>query len=568
MTSQPNAIHLAASALQGGFWSEYVAKIKVAYGEREEEIWELLSQEHPTTVNVIEVLSAISGQESLTACRWLLPVVGRLSNLSLDDAKRLLSFASTLDIGHRYMSAEQLKPHVAARPELGRELGEYLRAEGTSGDAALFVWAGAFAVGAPRAAACYLENLLKGSDFDTRLAAILSTFLPVDDEEVQRILLSLEPSLANAIVGNTAALGSVAWAALCHISGQSIRATDALQNAMHSGSSEAIIEIANSLYRVDSDTTSVTGVPVEELVSKLLQIGLADEHVRPVIDAAVDSLFFRKMLRPMATQSVTSLGDAANDVVALFPEVFGALANHHHEFASVLTNWLLSQKTSFASLSSLLSMCANNRAPVALDGATFAAHTPERRVKAARRLLALTHNGPTLCQFCALIAQMPLLGSERFNLSAQMLNKAFSEYPGATEEFLKYQTSTLSSGAPELEVFQGVYANVLEWRGVLEGLPKRNELTPNDSELEVLRAQKRRINREIMRIAAEQSIFANLFTKMHLAQGRKFASHTPFGEPQIAHMAESSHFVELPSSELADPMRGQIERSHFLRNAR
>jgi hypothetical protein len=163
---------------------------------------------------------------------------------------------------------------------------------------------------------------------------------------------------------------------------------------------------------------------------------------------------------------------------------------------------------------------------------------------------------------------MSALGSERFNLSAQMLNKAFSEYPGATEEFLKYKTSTLSSDAPELEVFQGVYANVLEWRGVLERLPKRKELTPNDSELEVLRARKRRINREIMRMAAEQSVFADLFTHLHLAQGRKFASHTPFGEPQIAHMAESSHFVELPSSELADPMRGQIERSHFLRTAR
>ena len=71
-----------------------------------------------------------------------------------------------------------------------------------------------------------------------------------------------------------------------------------------------------------------------------------------------------------------------------------------------------------------------------------------------------------------------------------------------------------------------------------------------------------------MRVAAERSIFASICAKVHLAQGKKFASHTPFGEPQITQMAESRHFVELPSSELADPMRGQIERHNLLQSAR
>ena len=213
-------------------------------------------------------------------------------------------------------------------------------------------------------------------------------------------------------------------------------------------------------------------------------------------------------------------------------------------------------------------MCTSSRAPVVLDEVAFAAQTPERRVKAARRLLALMHHGPTLCHFCELIATMSMLGSERFNLSGEMLDNAFLEYPGATEEFLRDKTSTLSPSAPETQVFQGIYANVLQWRSVLEKLPNRKELRPSDAVFQVLRARKRRINREIMRVAAEQSIFASLCTNVHMAQGRKFASHTPFGAPQITQMAESSHMVELPSSELADPMRGQIERNNLLRNAR
>lgn len=568
LAPKTDEIHIAACSLQAGCWSEYESQMKAAYRSSEDEIWAQLAKQHPKTVNVFVALSALSGREGSGACNWLLPVVGKLSHISLSDARQLLTFAETLTLSYRHMPAEQLKPHIAARPELGRKLGEFLRAEVSPGDASAFVWAGAFAAGAPKEAACYLETLLTGTPGDARLAAVLSTFLPPDNEEVQRTLASLESSLADAFVENATVLGSLAWAAMCHIADQSAKARSALSEALQAGSPEAIIAIANSLYRRDQTTVGVTGAPIEELVSILLQIGLADDRLRHRIDSAVDSLFYRPALRSVATRTVIELGAATNDVVKAFPEVFSALANHPAEFAGVLTNWLLRPDANFASLASLLSMCTCSRAPVVLDEATFAAQTPERRVKGARRLLALTHHGPTLCHFSELIAHMPMLGSERFNLSSQMLDNAFLEYPAATEEFLKNKTSTLSPSAPEAQVFQGVYANVLQWRSVLEKLPNRKELRPSDAELQVLRARKRRINREIIRVAAEQSIFASMCTNVHMAQGRKFASHTPLGAPQITQMAESSHFVELPSSEIADPMRGQIERSNLLRNAR
>lgn len=568
MAPTSDAIHIAACSLQAGRWSEYESQVKAAYRTSDDEIWAQLAKEHPGTVNIFVALSALSGHERSAACSWLLPVVGQLPHLALSDAKQLLTFAETLTLSYRHMPTEQLKPHIAARPGLGRELGELLRAEDAPSEASVIVWAGAFASGASNEAACYLETLLTGAVGDTRLAAVLSTFLPSDNVEVQRVFASIESSLTDALVENAAELGSVAWNAMCLVANQSAKARRALSEALRAGIPEATIAIANSLYRRDHPTVGVTDAPIEELVSSLLQIGLADDRVRPHIDAAVDSLFSQQALRPIATRSVMRLGAAAIDVVEAFPEVFGALANHPTEFASVLSDWLLRPDASFASLASLLSMCKSSRAPVALDEAAFAAQTPERRLKAARRLLALTHHGPTLCHFCELIATMSMLGCERFNLSGQMLDKAFLEYPRATEEFLKDKTSMLSPSAPEAHVFHGIYASVLQWRNVLERLPNRKELRPSDAELQVLRARKRRINREIMRVAAEQSIFASLFTKVHIAQGRKFATHTPFCAPQISQMAESSHFVELPSSELADPMRGQIERNTLLRNAR
>lgn len=568
MASELDVISLAARSLQSGRWDDYESHVKAAYGASDDQIWQQLAKLHPATMNVFTALSNQPAENGVAVCQWLLPVVGLLPPISLIEAKTLLSFAEPLKLGFRHMPAEQLKPHVAARAELGRQLGEFLRSEAEPGEASISVWAGAFASGAPKEAASYAVELLTGTHGDTRLLAFLTTFLPTDSKDVQKVLASVEPSLASALASRAGELDRVAWSALCHIADHSPKARSELQTALDAGVPEAIIAIANTLYRRDLPTTGVTGLALGDLVSRLLQAGLADIHCRAHVDAAVDSLFFQKAIRPMVTQCVMDLRAVEVDVVNTFGEVFGALANHPSEFGSVLTDWLLHPDASFASIASLVSMCTGNQAPISLDESAFVAQTPDRRVKAARRLLALTHHGPTLCQFSALIAEMTTLGPERLNLAGQMLDKAFAEYPGATEEFLNAKTSILPRSVPEAHVFRGVYANALRWRRVLARLPQRKELRPSDAELQVLRGRNRRMNREIMRMAAERSIFKDIVTSMHMAQGRKFATHTKFGPPQVAEMTESSHFVELPSSERADPMRGQLERSNLLRSAR
>ena len=149
-----------------------------------------------------------------------------------------------------------------------------------------------------------------------------------------------------------------------------------------------------------------------------------------------------------------------------------------------------------------------------------------------------------------------------------MLNEAFAEYPGATEAFLQNKTKAIPRSDPVAAVYRGVYANVVRWRRVLNRLPDLKELRPTDTELHTLRTIKRRTNRDIIRGAAERSVFAQIFTSVHIVQGRKFASHTRFAPAQVTEMAETGHWVELPSSERADPLRGQLQRRNLLRGAR
>jgi hypothetical protein len=83
-----------------------------------------------------------------------------------------------------------------------------------------------------------------------------------------------------------------------------------------------------------------------------------------------------------------------------------------------------------------------------------------------------------------------------------------------------------------------------------------------------MRAMRSRMNREILRVANERSIFAALSTKMNIAQGRRFVVRTEHGLTSISEMQQASHAIELPSSELADPVGGMLRRARRLGGSR
>jgi hypothetical protein len=73
---------------------------------------------------------------------------------------------------------------------------------------------------------------------------------------------------------------------------------------------------------------------------------------------------------------------------------------------------------------------------------------------------------------------------------------------------------------------------------------------------------------EIHRGAEAMSVFASTMTKVHIAQGNRVTSHIEDGPMAICSMGQFGHSIELPSSELSDPMRGFIHRMKMLENSR
>lgn len=556
-------------ALRAGRFDDYESLAGAfAKAHSKDALWSALAEAHGSAFDMFERLLAWPSDGTRVAMRRLMPAVEHVHSLSPSDGARFLAFAERVPQSFRHSVAELLRPHVARSPELGEHLGELLRRGSIKGEGSTRIWAGAFAGGSPAEAGLYALRLCPGSAGDVALMAVLLQFLPVANEDVLAALVPAEADLTRALMGMVPKPTSDAWHALTVIADVSATAMNALQQAVEEGNASAIAAMSHWLHRLTGPTVGPTAVPVENLVAHMLGHAIQDAEVRSAVDSAIAGMLYRASLRPVVLQCLGMLRSVDNDLDELFPETMSGICEQPGDFARLLTEWLLAEGVAFAAVRSLLARCSQHRAQVSLDPVVFGAASLPRKVVAARRLLALTHNGPVLCRFIAYLAEEPALQPDGLNMAAQMLNEAFAEYPNATEEFLKARTRATGRAECFASVYRSVYANVLRWRLVLRRLPKLNELRPTDGQLHALRAMRQRVNREIMRGASERSVFASIFTKVHLAQGRRFATHTSHGAPQVAEMQQASHSIELPNSELSDPVGGMLRRARTLAASR
>ena len=568
-TNDEESLAPIVDALRADRLGEYESLVSAfVKAHSEDTLWPALGKAHGSGFNVFERLLVWPVDGIRIAMRRLMPVVAHVQSISEAEGTQFLHFAERVPPSFRYSVSELLRPLLARAPDIGQQLGDAMRRGGVLGEGSTRVWAGAFASGAPLQASQYAVSLYTGIAADVALMAVLLQFLPATNEEVMAVLQPLEAELAAAITGAAPTLSYDAWHALTAIAGFSPTAMNFLQRAVEAGEPTGLAAVASWLHGVSTPTVGVTAVPIERLVKDMLRHAIQNPDVRSAVDSAVAGLLHRALLRPAMLQCVDALSSVDDNVEEIFPDTFNNICEKPDDFTKMLTEWLLAEGVAFAAVRGLLARCNQQRAHVALDPVVFGGAKPERKVVAARRLLALTHNGPVLCQFIACLAETPTLQPDGLNIAAQMLNEAFSEYPAATEEFLKSRTSTTERHAPFASVYRGMYANVLRWRMVLRRLPRLNELRPTDAQLQALRAMRQRVNREIMRGAAQKSVFASIFTNVHLAQGRRFATHTAHGAPQIAEMQQASHSIELPSSELADPVGGMLRRAKALSASR
>ncbi len=494
------------------------------------------------------------------ACHTVLPAFGLSSRADVPRLMRLLRMVSDgIDPRANYVS-EALQVRFASQPSLPQELAACFESDGPITDMACRVWASSFAAAHAVAATQFVVDRLEPSAGDQRAVRALAAAIPWRAGDIRTLLASHRQSLLAWLKGLLETNADDAWYCLVELGQFDADAYALVADSLERSVAPAAQHVARTLFRMDGTAYAVNDVPLADVLQRLVTLACADASVCDNVDLALSSCLKRQSQRPIAIDCVRTLGCGPDDVLKRFDSTFYALCEDAALFKEVLTGWLLSQTASFEVISATLNLVATNRAPAGLDEALFAAASPLVRTKAVRRLLGLLSDGEALCQFAADIARMETLGAAGLELASQMFNLLKDEFPHATEDFLKPLAASALRQERGAQVFRGVYATVIAWRRHLERLPRRPELHIGDADNMALRTARIRQQRDIHRGAEAMSVFASMMTKVHIAQGHRFTSHMQDGPSRISDMGHFSHAVELPSSELSDPMRGLLHR--------
>lgn len=558
----------ALQALKARDIARYVELVTPLVGdaERAARLWHLLASNHGSEFDLLELLLMWPQADAAT---WLLaPAVAHLGALTFEEAMALLVFSGRVDQSYHRSIVEALQPHVAHDPALGERLGEALKT-GSFSSKQLLVWAGSFCGGAGVTAVTYAISLPEGDEGADRLLAAVLCCLPMQEPGVQQFVREHEAMLVERVAGSVFSTGREAWFALGVLTQTSAKAVELLAEAATSGNADAMDAISVTLHSGDTECIGASGVKVGEIVDRLLHAALGNLGLRQKVSRLLAALVYRGNLRSFVVGRLEALGQVTQvDAGELFAEAFDALAQYRDAFASVLTSWLIWDHVSLGALRSLLSRCSSSPELVALESTSYAAAPVERRAAAGLRLLALCYHGPVLCRFIGLLAETPTLQPEGLQQAAALLNEAFLEYPTATVDFLKSRTRVAMRREPYAAVYRGVLTNALRWQRLLAKLPKVAELRPSAAEFQALSAMRWRQNKEILRMARERSVLASLAKQVHVAQGKRVASHVSHGLPRVSTMVERSYTMELPSSEVADPVGGALRRIQRLSRAK
>lgn len=528
-----------------------------------ESLWKAIAAAHPASYDIFDALDAWAEVDRTAPIRRLLPAVVYVDGLRPPDLSRLLAIASRCD---RSLLSQWVRVMVGVlerEPTLVQEFANSLLSP-TLDENLIRAAATAIANAAPQQAARMAVELELSTSAHVCLFVALLSGVPLHSREAKAVVLGHEAELIARLQLCESTAGVHAWIALTRCAEVSSQALSYLEIGLRKRLPDCVNAVSLWLMHSPSASLGADAKPVESILDELFEAGLENESVRGSVDQAASALLDNPHTRAIAKQRLLDLGHRNANVVELFPETFDALNSSPQEYGVVLTQWLIDNRTSIQSLRSLLGFCISGKTAASLDISVLAASDDSQKVLAARRLLGLTVHGPTLCSFIAVLAESPGLQPTGLRIAEQMLDIAYLEYPGATMTFLRARVSAAAKLLPHGRLYRGVLANGLRWQRVLDKLPRLRELEPTSLQWRAIREQRQRMHREVMRMARARSVFASIVTNLNVSQGHRFATHTQHGAPQVSAMREASHSIELPSTELSDPVGGFLRRATFL----
>lgn len=189
--------------------------------------------------------------------------------------------------------------------------------------------------------------------------------------------------------------------------------------------------------------------------------------------------------------------------------------------------------------------------------------------KLTRRILGVCVFGPSLCSLIFSLTRLKDAETRVFSIVGDVFGNYISdEFPNTTREFLQQKMTGSVAGTPMRSLIEDLLRHISEREKLYDELPTLKELRPAHEKLQSYRIAVFKQQREVLEQAEKRSVIASLFSKVNLKYGKSVITRFQGKFTEPTHLKRISHSIELPRSELRDPVAGILRRDSFLKAAK
>ena len=515
-----------------------------------------------TLGNLLPTLREWALQGHSDAVSELAQVVANIPEVNAVEALNYFEMVATLPEQYRHQCAmylaEQLPSDVAAT------CCDTLCAQTSFNENQAQAWAIASACNDPIGALSIVTHC-KGLNA-SRLRFMILELVRIDQQPVVEAILNQEKAHVALLldVANDPAFALRAWAILARIASISALAQEAVRDAVAHGRVEAIHGHASSLLSAEA-VSRLPGEDFLQLIRVMLPFSMEDANLLAKIDLLISLRLRNKAGKHDSFAALTYCASVQGfDPVKRLRRCFDHLRSQPLLHGQLLTYWLLNLAISHGVVRSALNDCPVGKVPP-LDVTVLAQAGAQGQRNVVRRILALFHDGQSLCMMAAVFIESSQLQPLGIELGAEMLHLTWREYSREVEEFLDERVKQVKRRSAAGKLYTNITANAARWKKVLEQLPEAGELAISMEKRRLLRLIEQRHARDIMRQAESKSFFGNLFQSSYSAQGSRVAVGMPDGSVNVISLHQHRQSISLPSSELCDPLGGHMIRQTMLK---
>jgi len=251
---------------------------------------------------------------------------------------------------------------------------------------------------------------------------------------------------------------------------------------------------------------------------------------------------------------------------SLFGSTLPKMTEINTFFDTLITKYLNQDNSKFHRIASDLIEYSNlyKKRPLNLDQAIIQSLSIEDILYICRKILGYIYNVNTICSLIYSVLEAKPKDIKVKELAHDIFCQYIGfDYPGTTLEFLKSKLS-ISDLSHDLVCSLKEIVSVIEsQQKMLKSLPRLKELTiPNKYVYQVSLEENKKANK-YMEEAQKKSIVRQLFTNIPLKYGRGWFSYRDGKYCEPSKLSSISHSVEVPKSEIVNPVSSSIQRFRF-----